>query len=46
MSAGFSELGIEKDLVEALDVSGISKPFEIQKITIYDKWKCSSFNEL
>ncbi len=22
MSAGFSELGIEKDLVEALDVSG------------------------
>ena len=34
MSAGFSELGIEKDLVEALDVSGISKPFEIQKITI------------
>ena len=36
MSAGFSELGIEKDLVEALDVSGISKPFEIQKITIPD----------
>ena len=36
MSAGFSELGVEKDLVEALDVSGISKPFEIQKITIPD----------
>ena len=36
MSSGFSELGIEKDLVEALDVSGISKPFEIQKITIPD----------
>ena len=36
MSAGFSELGIEKELVEALDVSGISKPFEIQKITIPD----------
>ena len=29
-------MGIEKDLVEALDVSGISKPFEIQKITIPD----------
>ncbi|MEC7909205.1 MAG: DEAD/DEAH box helicase [Actinomycetota bacterium] len=36
MSVGFSELGIEKDLVEELDRLGISEPFEIQKITIPD----------
>ncbi|HJM38393.1 MAG TPA: DEAD/DEAH box helicase [Acidimicrobiales bacterium] len=36
MNIGFSELGIEKDLVEELDRLGISEPFEIQKITIPD----------
>ena len=36
MSVGFSELGIEKDLVEALDHLGIVEPFEIQKVTIPD----------
>ncbi len=36
MSVGFSELGIEKDLVEELNHLGIIEPFEIQKITIPD----------
>jgi len=36
MSVGFSELGIEKDLVEALNHLGIIEPFEIQKVTIPD----------
>ncbi len=36
MSLGFSELGIEKDLVEELNHLGIIEPFEIQKITIPD----------
>jgi len=36
MSVGFSELGIEKDLVEELNRLGIIEPFEIQKITIPD----------
>ena len=36
MGAGFSELGIEKDLVEELNNQGITEPFEIQKITIPD----------
>ena len=36
MSVGFSELGIEKDLVEELNLLGIIEPFEIQKITIPD----------
>jgi len=36
MSFGFSELGIEKDLVEELNHLGIIEPFEIQKITIPD----------
>ena len=36
MNIGFSELGIEKDLVGELDRLGISEPFEIQKITIPD----------
>ena len=36
MSVGFSELGIEKDLVEELNNQGITEPFEIQKITIPD----------
>ena len=34
MGVGFSELGIEKDLVEELNNQGITEPFEIQKITI------------
>ena len=36
MGVGFSELGIEKDLVEELNNQGITEPFEIQKITIPD----------
>ena len=36
MDVGFSELGIEKDLVEELNNQGITEPFEIQKITIPD----------
>ncbi|MCH1514969.1 MAG: DEAD/DEAH box helicase [Acidimicrobiales bacterium] len=36
MSVGFSELGIEKDLVDELSHQGITEPFEIQKITIPD----------
>ena len=36
MSVGFSELGIEKDLVEELNRLGIIEPFEIQKINIPD----------
>ena len=36
MGVGFSELGIEKDLVEELNHLGIIEPFEIQKITIPD----------
>jgi len=36
MSVRFSELGIEKDLVEVLYSLGITEPFEIQKITIPD----------
>ena len=36
MDVGFSELGIEKDLVEELNNQGITAPFEIQKITIPD----------
>ena len=36
MNVGFSELGIEKDLVEELNRLGIIEPFEIQKITIPD----------
>ena len=36
MSVGFSELGIEKDLVEELNNQGITEPYEIQKITIPD----------
>ena len=31
MNIGFSELGIEKDLVEELDRLGISEPFEIHE---------------
>ena len=34
MSVGFSELGIEKDLVDELSHQGITEPFEIQKITL------------
>ena len=33
MSVRFSELGIEKDLVEALDSLGITEPFEIQAVS-------------
>ena len=36
MGVGFSELGIEKDLVEELNNQGITEPFEIQIITIPD----------
>ena len=36
MSVGFSELGIEKDLVEELNRLGIIEPCEIQKIPIPD----------